>query len=156
MTTDDWKSVSTIYLEGIQSGVATFETTLPSFDKWDANHTKECRFVYEKDSEVVGYTIFSPVSSRDAYRGVVELSIYIKEGFKGMGIGTALLKNAIDEAKNHGFWTIFSVCFSCNKASINLHKKCGFRIIGYREKIAKDIHGNWQNTTILEYRNSIE
>ena len=156
MTNEDWKVVSVIYKQGIDNGTATFETTLPSFEKWDTSHLKECRYVFEKEGEVVGYSVLSPVSSRYAYRGVAELSIYVKEGYKGIGIGTELMKNAIISAEKHGFWTIYSVAFSCNVASINMHKKCGFRMVGYREKIAKNKFGNWQDTTIFEYRNSIK
>ena len=156
MTKSDWQRVSEIYLQGIENGIATFETELPSYEKFDIGHTKECRYVYIKDGQIAGYTVFSPVNSRYAYRGVVELSIYVGNEFKGIGIGQSLMENAIMMAEKHGFWTIYSSAFSCNTASVNLHKKCGFRVIGYREKIAKDKFGNWQDTTIFEYRNAIE
>ena len=113
MTDQDWQRVSEIYMQGIETGIATFETVLPSYEKWDEVHTKECRYVYVSDGTIAGYTVFTPVNSRYAYRGVVELSIYVGDGFKGRGIGEALMKNALEKAEKHGFWSVYSSAFSC-------------------------------------------
>ncbi|MDD6252100.1 MAG: GNAT family N-acetyltransferase [Oscillospiraceae bacterium] len=117
---------------------------------------KKCRFVYELDGKIIGFTMLAPTSSRDSYRGVVEVSIFVDKNYTQKGIGTALLLKLMEEAEKEGYWTLYSPIFSVNEASIKLHKKCGFRVIGTREKIAKDKFGNWQSTTIMEWRNGIE
>ena len=113
-----------------------------------------CRFVFEEEGKVVGWIALSPSSSRCAYKGCVEMSVYVDRNYRGHGIGTALVNTIIREAEQCGYWSIYSAIFSINKASIALHKKCGFREIGYRERIAKDRFGKWQNTTLMEYRAS--
>lgn len=152
MTKDDWKQVSAIYLQGIEKGVATFNTTCPSFDDWDREHISSCRFVYVEKGKIVGWIAISPISSRCAYQGCVEMSVYTDDDYQGRGIGTALVKKLVCEAKQQGYWSILSTVISVNAASIALHKKCGFREVGYRERIAKDRFGNWQNTTLFELR----
>ena len=99
--------------------------------------------------------MIAPTSSRDSYRGVVEVSIFVDKNHTQKGIGTALLSRLMEEAEKEGYWTLYSAIFSVNEGSIKLHKKCGFRVIGTREKIAKDMFGNWQSTTIMEWRNGI-
>lgn len=84
----------------------------------------------------------------------MEVSVYVDENFRGKGIGTGLLKKLCAEMKNYGYWSLYAAVFSSNEASIALHKKCGFREIGFRERIAKDKFGRWQNTTLLEYRSA--
>ncbi|WP_242833002.1 GNAT family N-acetyltransferase [Butyrivibrio sp. LC3010] len=125
-----------------------------SFTEWNEGHVKNCRFVFEEEGKVVGWIALSPSSSRCAYKGCVEMSVYVDRNYRGHGIGTALVNTIIKEAEKDGYWSIYSAIFSINKASIALHKKCGFREIGYRERIAKDRFGKWQNTTLMEYRAS--
>lgn len=153
MRKDDWEAMMAIYKQSLVKGDVTFRTECPSYEEWDAGHIKECRFVYEVDGKVVGYTMIAPTSSRDSYKGVVEMSIFVDEHYLHQGIGTALLEKLKEESEKCGYWTLYSAIFSVNTASINLHKKCGFRVIGTREKIAKDRFGKWQSTTIMEYRN---
>ena len=155
MRVKDWDSMVRIYTQSLQKGDVTFTTKCPTYQEWDAAHIKECRFVYELDGQVVGYTMISPTSKREAYRGVVELSIFVDENYHRRGIGTELLTRLCEETEKYGYWTLYSAIFSVNIASIELHKKCGFRVIGYRENIAKDRFGNWQSTTIMERRNGI-
>ena len=155
MNADDWNRVAEIYTQGLEKGMSTFNTECPTYEEWDKGHVKEHRYVYELDEKVVGWIAISPTSSRCAYKGCVELSVYIDEVYQGKGIGTALMKKICEESEKAGFWTIYSAIFSKNKASIALHKKCGFREIGYREKIAKDRFGEWQNTTLMERRSAI-
>ena len=155
MSRKDWNSMVRIYNQSLQKGDVTFTTESPTYEEWDAGHIKECRFVYEVDGQVVGYTMVAPTSKREPYRGVVELSIFVDENCLRKGIGTKLLKRLCEETEKYGYWTLYSAIFSVNIASIELHKKCGFRIIGYRENIAKDRFGNWQSTTIMERRNGI-
>lgn len=152
MNLNDWEQVSAIYLQGIERGTATFNTKCPSLEEWDNGHIDSCRFVAEEDGKVVGWTALSPTSSRCVYKGCVEMSIYIDNDYQGHGIGTALIERLVREAEKRGYWNILSTVISINTASIALHKKCGFREIGYREKIAKDRFGSWQNTTLFEKR----
>jgi len=152
MTKNDWPRVSAIYQQGIDSGIATFTTTCPTYEEWDLSHAKECRFVFEDQGIVAGWIAVSPTSQRCVYKGCVEMSIYIDKNYQHKGIGEKLVKHLIKEAPVAGFWSIYSAIISINKASYNLHKKCAFREIGYRERIAKDKFGNWQNTTLFEMR----
>lgn len=152
MVKNDWNKVADIYSQGLEKGISTFNTECPSYEEWDKAHTNNCRFVYIEDDKVVGWVAVSPSSSRCAYRGCIEMSVYIDNNYQGRGIGTALVKKLVAEAKKEGYWSIYSAIFSINKASIAMHKKCGFREIGYRERIAKDRFGNWQNTTLMELR----
>lgn len=155
MRKTDWDSMMRIYRQSLESGTVTFTTDCPSYEEWDAGHIRECRFVYELDGQVVGYTMIAPTSKREPYKGVVELSIFVDEHHLRKGIGTALLKHLCEETEKCGYWTLYAAIFSVNTASIELHKKCGFRMVGYRENIAKDRFGNWQSTTIMERRNGI-
>jgi len=155
MNENDWDSMVRIYNQCLQKGDVTFTTECPTYEEWDDAHIKECRFVYELNGQVAGYTMIAPTSKREPYKGVVELSIFVDENHIRKGIGTDLLKRLCDESEKCGYWTLYSAIFSINTASIELHKKCGFRIIGYRENIAKDRFGNWQSTTIMERRNGI-
>ena len=154
MEENDWEKVAEIYKQGIDGGTATFNTECPTYEEWDKGHLKECRLVYEEDGEVAGWAAVSPTSSRSVYRGCVEMSVHVDKNYRGHGIGTALVNELIARSVKEGFWSIYSAIISINKASIGLHKKCGFREIGYRERIAKDKFGKWQNTTLMEYRAS--
>lgn len=154
MVESDWERVSEIYKQGMGKGTATFNTECPNYEEWDKSHIKTCRFVYEEDGNVVGWVAISPTSSRCVYKGCAEMSIYVDQNYQRHGVGTALVKELLAQSEQEGFWSIYSAIISINKASIELHKKCGFREIGYRERIAKDRFGEWQNTTLMEYRAS--
>ena len=154
MRDEDWETVAEIYKQGLEEGTSTFNTECPGFTEWNEGHVKNCRFVFEEEGKVVGWIALSPSSSRCAYKGCVEMSVYVDRNYRGHGVGTALVNTIIREAEKDGYWSIYSAIFSINKASIALHKKCGFREIGYRERIAKDRFGKWQNTTLMEYRAS--
>lgn len=155
MRKNDWNDMMRIYEQSLRKGDVTFTTECPSYEEWDAAHVRECRYVYEVDGKVVGYTMIAPTSKREPYRGVAELSIFVDQDYLRKGIGTEMLRKLCVETEKLGYWTLYSAIFSVNTASIELHKKCGFRVIGYREKIAKDRFGNWQSTTIMERRNEI-
>ena len=148
----DWNRVSEIYQQALLEGKSTFNTVCPDYDEWDNNHIKDCRYVAEIDDMVVGWIAISPTSSREAYKGVVEVSIYIDNKYQGSGIGTKLLKKLCNESEKRGYWCLYVAIFSINRPSIELYKKCGFREIGYRERIAKDRFGKWQNTVLMERR----
>lgn len=155
MKEEHWEEVSEIYLEGTRSGIATFEIDIPTWDAWDKSHIKECRLVAFTDNELVGWAALSKVSSRYVYRGVAEVSIYIKGSAKGKKVGTNLLNALISESEKHSFWTLQSGIFEENAVSINLHKKCGFRVVGIRERIGKTQKGEWKNLCFMERRSEI-
>lgn len=148
---EDWNSVSKIYAEGIATGVATFETEVPSIDVWDEKFLKQCRLVAEIDTEVVGFAVLSQVSKRKVYKGVAEVTIYVAESQRGKGIGKQLLNTLIIESEIEGYWTLQAGIFAENRASIHLHKQCGFRIVGVREKIGK-LNNTWHDNVLMERR----
>ena len=153
MTRQDWEAVRGIYLEGIATGQATFETMAPSWEKWDSNHLPFPRLVAiaHGDEKIIGWAALSPVSSRSVYAGVAEVSVYVAQEYRGKGAGKALLEKVIDESELNGIWTLQASIFPENRASITLHKSCGFREVGTRERIAK-LEGVWRDTVLLERR----
>jgi phosphinothricin acetyltransferase len=152
MTESDWSDIRRIYEEGIATGLATFETSAPDWDKWDASHRKSCRLVaVSLEGEILGWAAFSPVSSRCVYAGVVEISIYIAAYARGKGVGKALLLRMIDLSEQEGVWTVQAGIMADNTASIRLHESCGFRLVGRREKIGQ-LHGEWRDTILMERR----
>jgi len=152
MLPEDWKEVFSIYKKEIDSGRATFSTQYPTWEEWNVTHHKNCRYVADLDGRILGFCTVSPVSTKPHYSGVMEVMVYVDEKFRQKGVGTALLQKLIEEAPKNGIWSLYSSIFSSNESSITLHLRCGFRIIGYREKIAKDRFGSWTDTVLLEYR----
>ena len=152
MRSEDRDRVMEIYARAIALGQSAFRPDCPSYEIWNASYSQNCRFVYVLDNIVVGWIAVHPVSASPWYSGVVEVSVYVDEAYRGRGIGTALLTKLCNESESFGYWCLYSSIFSANKASIALHKKCGFREIGYREKLAKDRFGVWQDTTLMERR----
>lgn len=153
MRPDDWPAVRAIYLEGIAGGNATFETEGPPWEQWDAKQLPEPRLVY-RDPEVIGWAALSRVSPRACYAGVCEVSVYVATSAHGRGIGSQLLGALVKESEANGIWTLQASIFPENEASVQLHMRCGFRIMGRRERIAQ-LHGVWRDTLILERRSSI-
>jgi L-amino acid N-acyltransferase YncA len=151
MTPNDWEQVRSIYLEGIRTRNATFETDAPSWEKWDQGHLPIARLVMRDEEGVLGWAALSPVSNREVYRGVVEVTVYVAENARGKGIGRALLEALIAESEKNGIWTLQASIFPENTASIELHLKCGFREVGRRERIAM-LNGVWRDTLLLERR----
>ncbi len=154
MQAEDWGEVSRIYAEGIATGIATFETEVPSYEAWDSAHLPYCRFVSCKQGQITGWAALSPVSGRCVYGGVAEVSIYIGKQARGQGIGLRLLEHLIAESEKHGLWTLQSGIFPENRASIRLHENAGFRRLGYREKIGKR-DGLWIDNVLFERRSSV-
>ncbi|MGE7689799.1 N-acetyltransferase family protein [Lysinibacillus sp. NPDC097214] len=147
----DLKEVLSIYKEGIDTGMATFETNVPSEQVWDERHHANLRFVAEEHNRLIGWITISPVSTRTVYSGVGEVSVYISNDSKGKGIASKLFRKLIEESENAGFWTLQSSIFAINTSSIQLHNKMGFRKVGTRERIAQ-LHGKWHDTIIMEKR----
>lgn len=143
-----------IYAEGIETGIATFETKVPSWEAWNASHLTHCRLGIFDQENLLGWCALSAVSKRQVYSGVAELSIYIKKSARGKGIGHMLLKHLIECSESNGIWTLQAGIFSDNETSISLHLKCGFRKIGYREKIAQR-NGKWYDNTLMERRSAV-
>jgi L-amino acid N-acyltransferase YncA len=149
-----WEDVKTIYLHGIATKQATFQTEAPSWEEWDKAHLSDLRYVALIGGAVAGWAVLSPVSSRCVYAGVTEVSVYMHEAYRGKGVGTALLKKLISESEANDIWTLQSGIFPENTASIALHEKLGFRTIGYREKVGK-LDGEWRDTVLMERRSKI-
>ncbi|MBC2582257.1 GNAT family N-acetyltransferase [Clostridium sp. DJ247] len=155
MTQSDWEQVANIYLEGINTGKATFQPEVPTWENWNNSHINSCRLVARSGNKVFGWAALSPTSSRCVYAGVAEVSIYIGEKYSGQGIGTALITNLIKLSEESGFWTLQSGIIKENTSSIALHKKCGFREIGFREKISKMKDGTWRDVVLMEKRSQV-
>ncbi len=153
MLPEHWKEVSHIYQLGMDTGIATFETRVPDKDSWFARHLEFARLVAVQNNAVVGWAALSPVSARLVYRGVAEVSIYVHPDAARQGVGDALMKTLIDESEKHGVWTLHAAVFPENTASLRLHLKHGFRILGVRERIAKR-KGQWYDNVLLERRSS--
>jgi len=151
ITPAHYDRLAAIYLEGIATGHATFQTTAPGWTAWDESHLPHSRIAAFIDNEMAGWAALSPVSSRCVYAGVGEVSIYISEKYRGKGIGKALLTELIVQSEANGLWTLQSGIFPENTASIKLHEDCGFRQIGYREKIGK-MEGVWRDNILMERR----
>jgi L-amino acid N-acyltransferase YncA len=154
MTPTDWLAVHTIYAAGIATGNATFETTAPEWEAWDAAHRPDCRFIARRGGEILGWTALSPISKRVVYAGVAEESIYIAESARGQGIGKALLTAVIQASEQAGIWTLQTGIFPENVASIALHKACGFRQVGIRERIGQR-DGIWRDVVFMERRSQL-
>ncbi len=151
MEVADWPAISRIYEEGIETGYATFETSVPAYENWDAAHVESCRFVAESSGEILGWVALSQVSGRCVYGGVAEVSIYVGKNARGRGVGKALLEVLVHSSESEGFWTLQAGIFPENQGSISLHEKMGFRFLGRREKIGK-LHGVWYDNLIFERR----
>ncbi|NSB30226.1 GNAT family N-acetyltransferase [Clostridium saccharoperbutylacetonicum] len=155
MKKSDWDEVSQIYLEGINTGIATFQNSVPTFEAWDNGHIEACRLVAKSNEKVLGFITLSATSSRCVYSGVAEVSIYVGKNYRGLGIGHALMTNMIKLSEENNFWTLQSGIIKENVASIKLHESCGFREIGIREKIAKMDNGIWHDTVLMEHRSKV-
>jgi phosphinothricin acetyltransferase len=154
MTNADWPHVEEIYAEGIATGDATFETAPPSWEEFDAGRLRDHRLVAVEAGKVVGWAALSPTSPRGCYAGVVEHSVYVAEPARGRGVGRALMEALVDGADAAGLWTIQTSIFPENAASVALHERVGFRVVGRRERIAK-LDGVWRDTLLLERRSPL-
>ena len=151
MKQDDWHSVRSIYLEGIATGDATLETTAPDWEDWDRSHLNVGRLVARSDEAVIGWSALSGVSGRCVYAGVAEVSVYVAAAARGYGIGRKLLENLIIESEGNGIWTLQAGIFPENIASKVIHRRCGFREVGIRERIGNR-HGKWPDVILFERR----
>lgn len=149
---DDWAQVAAIYRDGMRGGLATFETEVPPWEAWDEAHP--LKVVAELDERVVGWAAAGPVSSRWAYRGVYESSVYVARDAQGRGYGKALMERLIELSEERGIWTLQTSIFPENEASLKLHHRVGFRVVGVRKNIGKR-DGLWRDTVLLERRSEV-
>ncbi|WP_087974399.1 GNAT family N-acetyltransferase [Oceanobacillus rekensis] len=154
MEEKDWEQVRDIFIQGIQTGNATFDTDAPSWEEWDRGHIHACRLVVSNGEKLLGWAALSQVSSRRAFAGIAELSIYLSVDSVGKGIGSKLIQAVIESSEAAGFWTLQSGIFPENTASIHLHKKVGFREIGVRKQLGK-MNGRWRDVVMMERRSEI-
>jgi L-amino acid N-acyltransferase YncA len=150
----DWERVRAIYLEGLATGQASFETEAPSWADWDAAHLGHSRLAAREGGRAVAWAALSPMSRRRCYAGVAEVSIYVGAAARGRGIGRRLLGELVASSERHGIWTLFGSTFPENAASLRAQAACGFRVMGRRERIARH-HGVWRDTVITERRSRV-
>src|SRR2546421_222987 len=150
----DWPEVARIYREGIETGNATFETEVPSWQEWDAAHLGEHRLVAERNGAVAGWIALVPFSPRECYAGVAEVSAYVGEEARGEGVGSALLTAVIDSSERAGIWTLQTGVFPENDVSLRLLQRLGFRVVGTRERIGR-LHGVWRDVVLVERRSEV-
>lgn len=154
LTPNDWPAVKEIYLSGLATGNASFETAAPEWEAWDNSHLQHSRLAAEANHEILGWAALSPVSGRCVYGGVAEVSVYVSDAARGKGLGAALLNALIESSEVNGIWTLQSGILQENEASIKLHEKCGFRTVGYREKLGR-LNGVWRNVVLMERRSKL-
>ncbi|HLB17891.1 MAG TPA: GNAT family N-acetyltransferase [Gaiellaceae bacterium] len=147
----DWPHISRIYAAGIATRNATFETEVPSFEEWDAAHLPSYRYVATDGDQVIGWVALTTYSDRCCYEGVADLSVYVDPAAQGRGVGRALLEQLIESAEGAGIWTLQAGIFPENEASLALHRRCGFRQVGTRERIGQ-LDGVWRDVLLLERR----
>jgi L-amino acid N-acyltransferase YncA len=151
---EDWPAVREIYEQGIAGRNATFETGAPDWDAWDRSHLAGHRLVAVEDERVLGWAALAPVSERCVYQGVAENSVYVDSAAQGRGIGKSLLERLVADAERAGIWTIQTGVFPENEASVALHLRCGFRLVGIRERLGR-LDGEWRDVLFLERRSEV-
>ena len=154
LTAESWSAVRSIYLEGIDTGNATFEKSAPDWEQWSKSHLPACRFVAIAERQVVGWTALSAVSNRCVYAGVAEVSVYVARHAWGRGVGKALLKELVSASEAQNIWTLQAGIFPENAASVQLHKGVGFRIVGVRERLGY-MDGRWRDVVLMERRSAV-
>ena len=151
MRAEDWPAVCAIYLDGILTGNATFETETPSWEKRDTSHHHHSRVIARDQGRILGWAALRPVSDSKVYDGVAEVSVYVSADARGRGVGRALLAELIRSSERNGTWTLNAGIFPENIASVNLHLSCGFREVGRRERVGK-LGDRWRDVLLLERR----
>ena len=155
MRREDMGRVLEIYAQGIATGDSTFQSQVPTPEVWDEAHMGKCRLVAEANGKIAGWVALTWVSDGCAYKGVAEVSIYIDSAHHGKGIGRKLLEAVIEESEKEGLWTLQATIMDGNIGSVKISERCGFRLVGTREKIDRDIHGKWRDTRFYERRSKV-
>lgn len=156
MRAQDADRVLAIYQAGIDGGQSSFETVAPAWEEFDRVKLPLHRHVAVDvaSGEVLGWVAVIPTSSRCAYAGVVEHSIYVDPQAGGRGIGAALLRALIGSTEAAGIWTIQSGVFPENTVSLRLHERAGFRVVGTRTRVGRH-HGRWRDVVLIERRSAV-
>ena len=149
----DAQAVLEIYQQGLDSGVASFETRAPDWPRWNKKYLPFSRLVMVQQETLQGWAALAPVSTRDCYRGVAEVSIYVADAHSGKGVGNALMSALVESSEAHGIWSLYSSIFPENEATRKLHLRNGFREVGLRQRIAQQ-NAVWRDTLILERRST--
>ncbi|SHH77313.1 GNAT family N-acetyltransferase [Clostridium grantii] len=152
MKYNHWESVSKIYLDGIKTGISTFQSELPNWEEWDSANLKSCRLVAVYNDQVIGWVALRSTSNRIVYSGVAEISIYVCSKYRGLGVGKKLLESVIKASEQVGIWTLQSTIIKENIGSLSLHRSVGFREVGYREKLGRMKDGRWHDVYLMEKR----
>jgi len=152
MLKEDWSDVYLIYRQGMESDLATFTVEELNYEEFDHQRLKQGRFVILDQQKIVGWTSLKKASEIPEYYGVAEVSIYLDQAYQGQGVGTTLLNHLVDYSEKIGFWTLEADILLENQASQHLHEKCGFRLVGKRERLGRDRHGHWRDTVLMERR----
>ncbi|MGL4338198.1 MAG: GNAT family N-acetyltransferase [Turicibacter sp.] len=156
MNENDYEAISAIYYQGIESKKCTFETSVPYWKQFNENHLQVGRLVaLNENNQIIGWVALSAMSSRPCFKGVAEVSIYVDELAIGKGVGSRLMEAVIQESEKNDIWSLYSGIFFENTESIKLHKKFGFRTIGYRERVGKTEDGLFKDVLYLERRSQI-
>jgi L-amino acid N-acyltransferase YncA len=142
-----------IYQQGLDGGEASFETSAPEWQVWDRKYHPFGRLIREQDGQVEGWAALAPVSARECYRGVAEVSVYVANNHLGKGVGQDLMAALVEISEDNGIWSLYSSIFPENIATLRLHLRHGFREVGMRERIAQQ-GDRWRNTMILERRST--
>jgi L-amino acid N-acyltransferase YncA len=151
----DWEQAREIFVQGIATGNATFETEAPSWEQWNSSHFSCCRLVARgPDGRLLGWVALSLVSHRCVYRGIAEVSVYVRNECRGQGLGRALLERLVTDSEAAGLWTLQAHIFPENQASLKLHEKAGFRQVGRRERLGQ-MHGTWRDVILMERRSQV-
>ena len=154
MSPADWKTVRRILEDGIATGHASFDTEVPDWEAWNGSHLEACRLVARVEGEIAGWAALSPVSSRCVHSGVAEVSVFVGSGFRGRGVGTALMRDLVAASEHEGIWSLQGGVFPENAASIALQKAFGFREVGLQERLGK-LNGVWRDVVLMERRSRI-
>jgi L-amino acid N-acyltransferase YncA len=156
MTAEDWPEVRRIYQDGIATGDATLEREAPDWDHFDRSHRHDCRLVARDvvGGPVLGWVALSAVSARRVYSGVAWESVYVAGDARGRGNGRALLEAVIAESEAAGLWTLQAGVLAENAASLALHERVGFRVIGVQRALGQDRTGRWRDVVLLERRST--
>lgn len=155
MTPEDWPDVERIFQQGVDGNSSTFRRKVPPWEDFDKSHSPACRYVAVREGEIIGWAALTVFCVDCPYSGVSEVSLYMDENHRSKGVGVRLMRHLVAESEKHGFWIIIAQIFQDNIASIKMTKKCGFREVGYHEKVARDRLGNWHSLVVLERRSQL-
>jgi phosphinothricin acetyltransferase len=150
----DFPSVKGIYQQGIDSGEATFQEQAKDYDVWNESLLPSCRLVAESNRQIIGWAALSSTSNRCVYSGIAEVSVYVSSNSQGLGVGNSLLEALIKASEEEGIWTLQAGIFPENKASIHIHSKNGFKVLGIREKLGQ-MNGIWRDIVFMERRSKV-